>query len=134
MEMPYSQRRWVKATNLRVVRMRRRGWPSQGGGGVPSLLVLLFWLLLGLLWLLLLGFGFGFGFGGVVEEGGGGGRRDGGCGGGGGWVGLGENLSLVGLRRLRRMGVVEGMNEIYLECPRLAVHGDGGELMDETES
>jgi hypothetical protein len=113
MEMPYSQRRWVKATNLRVVRMRRRGWPSQGGGLVPSLLVLLFWLLLFwllLFWLLLLGFGcrFGFGDGAVVEEGGGGGR-DGGCG-GGGWVGLGENLSLVGLRRLRRMGVVEGMN------------------------
>jgi hypothetical protein len=114
-EMPYSQRRWVKATNLRVVRIRRRGWPSQGGL-VPLLLLL--WLL----WLLLafgFGVGFGFGFGVVVEEvEEGGGGRDGGC--CGGWVGLGENRSLVGLKRLRRMGVVEGMNGDFFGVPEVS--------------
>lgn len=33
MEMTYSQIRWVKATNLRVVRITRKGWPNQEGGG-----------------------------------------------------------------------------------------------------
>lgn len=75
------------------------GCPSQEGR---------WWLGLGL-WLLLLLL---LGFGGVVVVGDeGGGRPDGG-GGGGGWgpVGLmAESRNLVGLRRPRRMRVMEGI-------------------------
>jgi hypothetical protein len=72
----------VKATNLRVVRITRRGWPIQGGAPPPG------------------------GCGGPLD-GGGGDCGALGVGGFGFWRGLG-----VLLRRPRRIGVTEGMGGI----------------------
>lgn len=84
--------RWVKATNLRVVRITRAGWPNQGGRGRVC-------------GVLLVDEGGGGWEGGARPDGGGGGDED-----EWGAVGLlGESRNLVGLRRPRRMGVMEGM-------------------------